>query len=94
MRSLKSAATAGAVLVFAATAAFAQTATDKKTSDVPLQCRTLSEPDRSICIREAQSPSENTGQTPVRGRENKGVPSGTPVPSKDMAPSPKPKGDG
>jgi len=83
MHKVKSTALATVVLAIASTAAFAQTPAKKGPSDVPLKCRTLSEPDLSNCIRDAQSSPETSKQEPMRKREN---PSGRP----DISPSPTP----
>jgi len=70
MHKVKSMAIATAILTIAATTAYAQTPAKKGPSDVPLKCRTLSEPDLSTCIRDAQSSPEINKQEPVRKREN------------------------
>lgn len=82
---------ATALVSMATGSALAQTPAPAKKgpSDVPMKCRTLSDPELSQCIRDSQTAPETSKQEPMRKREDTGTKSGTPTPA---TPPPSTKG--
>jgi hypothetical protein len=83
--NLKQLAVATAVIVMSGTAAYAQSTTQdsRAVSDVPSKCRNLSDPERSQCIRDAQSAKESSKVEPsAKAKDDGKAPkTGTPTPA-------------